>query len=143
MKIKIKRLSPDAVVPVYGKVGDAGLDFTAISQTENTLYTEYGTGLAVEIPPGFVGLIFPRSSCSDYSQILSNCVGVLDSNYRGEIKFRFKDVHKGSLAYAKDYQIGNKIGQLIVMPIPSVEFEEVEELGETNRGTAGYGSSGK
>lgn len=140
MKIKIKRLSDTAIIPAYGKVGDAGLDLTATSMNENALYIEYGTGLAIEIPPGFVGYIFPRSSLSNYHLSLANSVGVIDSNFRGEIKFRFKVTQ--DFPVTNIYNVGDRVGQLIVMPIPSVEFEEVEELGETNRGAAGYGSSG-
>ena len=95
MKLKIKRLHRDAVIPSYAKPGDAGLDLvaTTYSISEDGLYIEYGTGIAVEIPEGHVGLIFPRSSISKTSMILSNHVGVIDSGYRGEIRFRFKDLH--------------------------------------------------
>lgn len=141
MKINVK-LTEGATMPAYSKEGDAGLDFVASDVEYTDLYTEYKTGVHLEIPCGFVGLMFPRSSCSNYCQILSNCVGVIDSNYRGEIKFRFKTVHFGSLAHLKTYQKGDKIGQLIVIPIPKVELVQVDELSETERGEQGFGSSG-
>jgi dUTP pyrophosphatase len=150
LNVKIKRLSPDAVIPKYAKFGDAGSDLVAISVKQEYKYIEYGTGLAIEIPYGYVGLIFPRSSGSDYDQILANCVGVIDSGYRGEIKFRFKISLRANFwnqlldkDTMKFYQIKDKIGQLIIIPIPKVEFEEVEELSATERGTGSYGSTGK
>lgn len=147
--VKFKKLSPEAVVPTYSKAGDAGADLTATSKTETDMYIEYGTGLAVEIPPGCVGYIFPRSSLSNYDLVLSNHVGVVDSNYRGEIKFRFKKIEKleGPKYCAWDaskvYEVGDRIGQLIVMPVPTMTFEEVVELSSSERGDKAYGSSGK
>ena len=144
VNVKIKKLTTEVVIPKYSRSGDAGLDLTATSINETDMYIEYGTGLAVAIPEGFVGYIFPRSSLSNYDLILANHVGVIDSNYRGEIKFRFKKhcTFKVSDAY-KYYEVGDRIGQLIVQKIPLVQFEETEELDETNRGANGYGSSGK
>ena len=142
MKVKFKKLSPEAVLPTYAKQGDAGLDLTAISRgvVENPHYgyIEYGTGIAVEIPEGYVGLIFPRSSISKTGLILSNCVGVIDSGYRGEIKFRFKWIKD-----TDSYVPGDRIGQLVIMPYPQIEVEESDELSETERGDGGFGSSGK
>lgn len=145
MNVKIKKLILEAVIPSYSRSGDAGLDLTATSKEENSLYTEYGTGLAIAIPKGYVGYIFPRSSLSNYDQVLANHVGVIDSNYRGEIKFRFKNtVNLRDVPdfMSKTYNVGERVGQLIVMPIPEVQFEEVTELDETERGDKGYGSSG-
>lgn len=81
MKVKIKKLHPDAVIPVYAKAGDAGLDLTAISESwnEDDSMVTYDTGLAVEIPEGHVGLLFPRSSVSKTRLNLANSVGVIDS----------------------------------------------------------------
>lgn len=144
MKVKIKKLHPDAVVPSYAKPGDAGMDLTAFSKkVENGLYV-YGTGLAFEIPPGFVGLVFPRSSISKKELTLANSVGVIDSGYRGEVCFKFRDVVRDDWDYCDpfDYSVGDRIGQLIIMPYPQVEFEEVEELEDTERGDGGFGSSG-
>ena len=150
MKIKIKKLHPDAVIPSYANLGDAGMDLTAITQTwkysDGGGYYEYGTGLSVEIPDGYVGLIFPRSSQSNVNQLLTNHVGVIDSNYRGEIKARFKYVYNSVVEWSEDYniyEIGNRIAQLIILPYPQIKFEEVDELSETIRGTNGFGSTGK
>ena len=135
MKIKIKKLHPNAIVPKYAKPGDAGLDLTAIGIEVKGHYVTYHTGLAIEIPQGYVGLLFPRSSVYKTHQILSNCVGVIDSGYRGEIMMKFTTTRD-------QYVIGNKIGQLIVMPYPQIEFEEVDQLSVSERGTGGYGSTG-
>lgn len=160
IKVKIKKMNPNAVIPCYAKAGDAGLDLTATSIS----YDEYGnicygTGLAFEIPEGYVGLIFPRSSICKEQLLLSNAVGVIDSGYRGEVSFKFKPsiaLDKNQYVKTVDkilwatavkqnsiYQVGDRIGQMIIMPYPSIEFEEVEELSETERGEGGYGSSGK
>lgn len=140
MKIKIKKTHPDAVIPKYAKFGDAGCDLTAISKTENDLYIEYDTGLSFEIPEGYVGLVFPRSSISKYHLDLANAVGVIDSGYRGSVTARFKKTI--DKAWANEYNIGDRIAQIIVLPYPQVEFIEVEELSNTERGSGGYGSSG-
>ena len=160
IKVKIKKTHPDAVIPRYAKEGDAGLDLTATSMYFDEYGNIcYGTGLAFEIPEGYVGLIFPRSSICKEQLLLSNAVGVIDSGYRGEVSFKFKpsmaldnrqcvkaDSEKlWSIAVRQNdiYKMGDRIGQMIIMPYPSVEFEEVEELSETERGEGGYGSSGK
>lgn len=141
MKIKIKKLDPTAIIPSYSKFGDAGMDLTAVYKKWIDASTlEYGTGLAFEIPEGHVGLLFPRSSLSKKDLILANHVGVLDSGFRGEVTFRFKLTNLGELAPV--YSVGDRIGQIIVLPYPQVEFEEVNELTETERGTGGYGSTG-
>jgi dUTP pyrophosphatase len=148
VKVNIKKLVPEAVIPKYAKPGDAGLDLVATSMTETDMYIEYGTGLAFEIPPGYVGLIYPRSSLSNYDLVLSNHVGVVDSGYRGEVKFRFKkcdslrNPQNVILNGYKFYNVGDKIGQLIVMPYPLVLLNEVTELEESSRGFGGFGSSG-
>lgn len=145
LPVKVKKLNLKAVVPSYGSEQAAGMDLTAISEhivvDGSVAYTEYGTGLAFEIPEGFVGLLFPRSSISSAtSLVLANSVGVIDSDYRGEVKFRFKNVMFGA---GKKYKIGDRIGQLVIMPYPKIKLEEVEDLEDTVRGTGGYGSTGK
>lgn len=141
MIVKVKKLNPNAVINNYAKPGDAGIDLTAVSKTEDTLAVTYGTGLAFEIPEGYVGLIFPRSSVYKQELILSNCVGVIDSGYRGEVMLKFKRTPGGTVP--KQYEIGDRIGQIIIMPYPQVTLVEADELSETERGTGGYGSSGK
>lgn len=141
MNVKIKKLDKNAIIPKYAKDGDAGMDLTATSKwydDDNNVC--YGTGIAMEIPKGYVGLVFPRSSNAKQDLILSNSVGVIDSGYRGEITFKFKLVEDRHLA--KDYNVGDRVGQIIIMPYPVIEFLEVEELTKTERGDGGYGSSG-
>jgi dUTP pyrophosphatase len=140
LKVNVKKLSDKAVMPQYAKPGDAGMDMTATSLIRNEVYYEYGTDIAVEIPEGYVGLLFPRSSISKTKQILANHVGVIDSGYRGEIKFRFK---KLAWDNGEVYNVGDRIGQLIIIPYPQVELVEVDELSSSDRGEGGYGSTGK
>lgn len=140
MKVKIKKLAPNAVIPAYAKDGDAGLDLTATSVwRDDDGNVCYGTGIAMEIPRGYVGLVFPRSSNAKKDLLLSNSVGVIDSGYRGQITFKFKS----ALGTQNIYNIGDRVGQIIIMPYPHIEFEASEELSETERSTGGYGSSGK
>lgn len=139
MIVRFKKLSEKAVTPQYAKPGDAGMDMVATSLVKNEVFYEYGTDISVEIPEGYVGLLFARSSISKTKQILANHVGVVDSGYRGEIKFRFK---KLSWDNGEVYNIGDKIGQLMIIPYPTIVLEEVSELSETYRGDTGFGSSG-
>ena len=138
LKVNIKKLSEDAKIPKYAKDGDAGLDLHATSISFEQHYIEYGTSLAIEIPYGYVGLLFPRSSVSKRDLVLANSVGVIDSGYRGEIKLRFKLT---MLEECLIYKQGDRIGQLVIMPYPQVELNEVEELSETARGDGGFGST--
>jgi dUTP pyrophosphatase len=141
MIVKFKKLDPKAVAPAYSKVGDAAMDLTAISLSkvdkDEFGYLEYGTGLAFEIPEGYVGLIFPRSSISNSGLILTNSVGVIDSGYRGEVKFRFKHIPDTS-----HYKPGDRVGQLMIIPYPQIELQESEELSESDRSEGGFGSTG-
>ena len=137
MKVKMKKLHPDAVIPKYAKPGDAGMDLTAVEMERAWEIVTYKTGLAVEIPEGHMGLLFPRSSVYKTSMALSNCVGVIDSGYRGEIMMKFR----GGPAVTC-YEVGDRIGQLIIMPYPQIEIEEVDSLSSTERGHGGYGSTG-
>ena len=138
MILKVKRLNKNSVLPSYAKKGDAGMDLTAISLSKTIQYYEYGTGLAVEIPHGYVGLIFPRSSISKTDHFLRNSVGVIDSGYRGEVKLRMSLPALGQ----KQYKVGEKIGQLMIIKLPWVDIEETEELSETDRGDGSFGSTG-
>lgn len=151
MKVNVKKLDSNAVLPTYAKHGDAGMDLTATSKS----YDEhgnvcYGTGLAFEIPHGYVGLLFPRSSNTKKDLILGNSVGVIDSGYRGEVVLKFKPsnvystILKGvSLRreYPASYEIGDRIGQIIIMPYPQVEFNLVDELSSSDRGIGAFGST--
>jgi dUTP pyrophosphatase len=142
MKVKIKKLHSDAVVPRYAKPGDAGLDLTAVSMKLDSSsagreMVTFGIGLAVEIPEGHVGLLFPRSSVYKSGLTLTNSVGVIDSGYRGEIMMKFQVSSISNM-----YKVGDRVGQLLIVPYPQVEFEEVDELSSTERGKGGYGSTG-
>lgn len=142
LTVKFKKLSENAVVPKYAKPGDAGLDLTAVSYEYDGLTKRhvYGTALAAEVPEGHVGLIFPRSSICKKDLRLTNSVGVIDSGYRGEIKFFFD-----STGFDDDqiYNVGDRIGQLIIMPYPKIDIQVVDELSSTERGDGGFGSSGR
>lgn len=142
MKVKFKKLNPKAVAPTKAHDHDAGFDLTATSWEYNnaTETVKMGTGIAVQIPAGHVGYIFPRSSIYKKPLILANSVGVIDSGYNGEISFFFKESSK---LWGKSYREGERIGQLIIMPIPSIEFEEVDELDDSDRGEGGFGSTGE
>ena len=141
MKVKIKKLHPNAVVPQYAKSGDGGMDLVATSILSNTTFdVTYGMWIALEIPEGFVGLIFPRSSIRKTDLALTNCVGVVDSGYRGELQATFR---KTLGVESKVYEIGDRIAQIIIIPYPPIEFQEVEELSNTERGEGGFGSTGK
>lgn len=135
--LKIKKIHPDAVLPSYAKSGDAAMDVVAIRRDEEKEFVEYGTGLALEVPKGYVCLIFPRSSVTKKNQMLKNSVGILDSGYRGELILRF---HKTG---DNIYNIGERVGQIMVLPHPYIMVKEVSELSETERGEGGFGSTGK
>lgn len=142
MKIKLKKLHPNAVAPKFGKPGDAGADLVATSMDNTSRINQivYGTGIAVEIPEGMVGLVFPRSSVRNHPLSMSNSVGVIDSGYRGEIMVTFNVLK----AFTQEpYQIGDRIAQLVIMPVPLIQYIEVDELSETERGQGGHGSTGK
>lgn len=167
--VKIKKLHPDAVIPAYAHSTDAGMDLTAISKKfDDHGNVVYGFGLAFEIPKGYVGLIFPRSSNYKTGMWLTNAVGVIDSGFRGEVTAKFALKHNGIMpsklwhrlkylftGYIRNcgvisnynatgsYNVGDRVAQMIIMPYPKVKFQEVEELSETERGEGGYGSTGK
>ena len=141
MKVKVKKLNPEAIIPKYAHPTDAGLDLTAVSyERDNNNLIVYHTGLSIEIPEGYVGLIYPRSSISKYDLELTNSVGVIDSGYRGEILFKFRETTKD---FPNIYVPGDRVGQLIIIPYPSIELEEVDELSSSDRSDKGFGSTGK
>ena len=141
MKIKVKRLNELAMLPTKAHATDAGVDLYATSKTyDNDGNVVYGCGLAFEIPDGYMGLVFPRSSNAKKSLLLSNSVGVIDAGYRGEVTAKFKSI---SPLHEREYKIGERFAQIIFLPIPNVELEIADELSESERGVGGYGSSGK
>ena len=145
-EVKVKKLNKNAVIPKYAKDGDAGMDLVATSIISNTTFdVTYGTGIAMEIPKGYVGLVFPRSSIRKTDLSLTNCVGVIDSGYRGEIQATFKKVFgKNDIRIDEmDYKVGDRIAQIMIIPYPSVTFIESDELSDSERGEGGFGSTGK
>ena len=170
--LKVKKLYEDVPTPKYATNGSAGLDLTAMSRMyDKNGNVCYGTGIAVEIPEGYVGLLFPRSSITKKDIFVKNSIGVIDSDYRGEIilkcapclgysdsfdvdrneNFRygvdtdqdyFKDINY-LINYHQNYEIGDKCCQLVIVPIPKVVIHLVDELSETERGAGGYGHTGK
>jgi dUTP pyrophosphatase len=139
MLVKVKKLHKNAVVPTYAKPGDAGLDLTATETIQVTeTHITYGTGLAFEIPEGYVGLVYPRSSIRKYDLRLTNSVGVIDSGYRGEVQATFDRIGRK----LQNYGPGDRIAQIIIMPHPLITLVETEELSDSERGTGGFGSTG-
>lgn len=150
MRINFKKLADSAVMPKRARPFDAMFDLVAVSVRHGEhrqiadgidshveyIHT-YGTGIAVEIPEGYVGLIFPRSGISKLPIRLANSVGVIDPNYRGEIILKFSGA-------ATSYSVGDRVAQLAVIPLPDVEWKEVSELSPSpdDRGSLGFGSSG-
>lgn len=164
MEVRIKKLCENAVIPSYAHASDAGMDLTATSmKRDEDGNVVYGTGIAIEIPKGYVGLVFPRSSNSKKTLWLTNSVGVIDSGYRGEITFKFRPSiamlprlwtriklrlagHNGTMVqYASPaiYKIGDRIGQIIILPYPAVKFIESDFLYPSDRGECGNGSTGE
>ena len=152
MFVKIKKFHEDAVVPKYAKTGDAGMDMTAVSVERKGDLVIYDLGIGMEIPEGYVGLIFPRSSICKYDLELTNSVGVIDSGYRGNIKAFFRDTgykpiktdNDNTIAsLGKAYEVGDRVCQIMIVPHPHITFVEVNELEDSERGEGGFGSSGK
>lgn len=153
MKVRIKKLHPEAVLPKKAHNTDAGFDLTATNYyIDNNGNVVYGTGLAFEIPKGFAGFVFCRSSVSNYNLSQANCVGVIDSGYRGEVTVKFKPTLEfmrnddpGYIGYRNPryYRLGERIAQLVILPLPDIEFIEADTLEDSDRGTGGYGSTGK
>ena len=141
MKVRFKKLSNDAVAPSKAHQTDAGFDLTSVSVEEDRKrnIVTYHTGLAVEIPEGYVGLLFPRSSVYKHQLQLANSVGVIDSGYRGEIMLKYRIVQP----HISRFSVGDRVGQLIIIPYPDIEFEEADELNESDREEKGFGSSGR
>jgi len=147
VEVKIKKLHPNAQIPKYSREGDAGLDLTAVTinyiedQDGRLDILEIGTGLAVEIPFGYVGLIYPRSSIFKFDLMLVNSVGVIDSNYRGELilKYKISDRQKREWLLFGE---GDRVAQIVIIPYPQINFVETKDLSDSNRGAHGFGSSG-
>ena len=143
MVVKFKRLVDNAIMPIRGTVGSAGIDLTAIQITTETnevgeVILVYHTGLSVEIPEGYCGLLFMRSSVSKKAISMCNAVGVIDSDYRGEITGKFRTTTN---VVPSVYQNGERFAQLVIVPLLNYTIEEAETLGTTERGEGSYGST--
>lgn len=165
MKVKIKKLHEDAIVPTYGTSGAACFDLYAVDVCNMTMaeagvlnkfsanfgieevgviYVReekvFNTGLSFEIPEGYVMLVFSRSGHGFKHNVrLANCVGVIDSDYRGELMVKLTNDSPRSCMPIKN---GDRIAQAMIIPISQVSFELVEELSNTERGIKGFGSTG-
>ena len=145
MELKIKKLSDKAIMPIRAHKSDAGLDLTTTSITSEInecgqFILVYHSDIAVEIPDGYVGLLFPRSSIAKKSIQFTNAVGVIDSGYRGEIMAKVRNTSGDSIPAV--YKVGEKFAQLVIVPyVSDITISEVSELQESDRGTGGYGSS--
>lgn len=143
MEIKFKKLDPRAVAPVRAHNTDAGYDLVAVQITTEInecgqLILVYHTGLAVEIPEGYFGMLVPRSSIFKKSLALTNSAGIIDAGYRGEVMAKFKTTTDVVPAV---YREGDKFAQLLISPVPDVTFTEASELSISDRGEEGYGST--
>lgn len=144
MHVKVKKLTETAKLPTRGSVFSAGFDLYADNNVDITIHPhetrKIGTGLALEIPDGYYGAIFARSGLATKEGLRpANCVGVCDSDYRGEyIVAVHNDSNEDRVIEPKE-----RIAQLIIMQYPHITFEEVDELSDTSRGEGGFGSTGK
>ena len=141
MEVRFKKIHPGAVAPAKAHPTDAGFDLTAVSVSEDRIrnIVTYGTGLAVEIPEGYVGLLFPRSSVYKVQLSLANSVGVIDSGYRGEVMFKYRIVQP----HIRRFSVGERVGQMIILPYPEIAFTEAQSLEESERAEGGFGSTGQ
>lgn len=164
MEIRFKKLVPEAKTPFKAIDVDAGFDLFATAINETPDFIEYLTGIAIEIPEGYVGLVFPRSSVTKYDLMLKNSTGIIDSSYRGEIRCRFakvvsemirkyklKDFFNGDKygidigllnRELKRYEVGDRVAQVVFMKLPKITLIEAKELSDTERGDGGFGSTG-
>ena len=144
MNIKFKRLTENAIAPVKAHAADAGFDLTCSSITteineRGQLIIVYHTGLAFEIPEGYFGALVPRSSIANKTLTLTNCIGVIDAGYRGEVMAKMKATTDVIPAV---YKPGERFAQLIIIKKEDIEPVEAEELTPSDRGEGGFGSTG-
>ncbi len=144
MVVKIKKLSESATMPTRGSLAAAGYDLYANVESDTVIAphttAKIGTGLSMEIPDGYFGGIYARSGIATKEGLRpANCVGVVDSDYRGEI---IVAVHNDS-DVERTITPAERIAQIIIQPYLSVTFEEADELAESERGAGGFGSTGK
>ena len=142
VRVPIKILSRDAQIPHMAYNGDAGVDLRSVERIvlKPQEHAMVATGLAIALPEGYAGFILPRSGLAAKHGIsIVNAPGLIDSNYRGELKVILLNTDPDN---SFTIEIGDRIAQLIVMPVPTINFEQVEELTESQRGESGFGSSG-
>lgn len=140
-KILIKKLVEEVTIPKKMTSGAVGMDIVAISKTITPEYIEFGTGLAIQVPQGYGAFLLPRSSLTKTCYVLNNSIGLIDTDFFGEMRFRFKML--SGYESLPGYEVGDRIGQLVILPVLDFEFQEVEELGSTDRSNNGFGSTGK
>ena len=143
MVIKLKKLSPEATLPTYGSASAAGADLYALTEGDITIGSGetqlIQTGIAIELPEGYAGLIYPRSGLATKRGLApANKVGVVDPDYRGEVMVA---LHNHS-SQPQTVSRGERIAQLVVTPFLRVDFQVAEELSDTVRGEGGFGSTG-
>lgn len=148
MKVKIKKLTDNAITPTYGTSGAACFDIYVSEVPYEKIWSDEpvmcGTGLSFEVPDGHVMLIFSRSGHGFNNDVrLANCTGVIDSDYRGELKVKLTCDINSSIDSVLSIAIGDRIAQAMIIPFEQVQFEVVDELSPTDRGTNGFGSTGK
>lgn len=138
LAINFKRLHANADTPKFMTPGAAAVDLSCVDYVElEGGYYSYNTGIAIELPPGACAQLFPRSSIYRKNAVLANSIGLIDSDYRGPIIAVFK-----SFDGNPPYGLGERCCQLVITTLPTVTFTEVSELGETKRGSGGFGSTG-
>lgn len=138
MQVNFKKLYDNVPTPFKADSGAAGFDLTAMEVTNSNGIVTIKTGIATEIPVGYAGFLFPRSSIYKTGLSLANSVGVIDSSYRGEIMCKFRCLDDNNI-----YKVGDRCCQLVIMPVPDIILCEQSELSDTTRGSGGFGSSGK
>ena len=148
MQINIKKLSPLAKTPTYATDGSGCFDLYSINTLPLLVHegwpVQFDTGLAFEIPPGYGMFILSRSGHGfNFDTRLANCVGFIDSDYRGSVKVKLTADQEHEEAMPLSIMPGDRIAQACILPIPKVEFIVTEELSETARGEGGFGSTGK
>lgn len=142
MIINIRKLSQEAILPTRGSRNAAGWDLYVDSINVCDDFVEIGCGVAIKISDGWAGFLFPRSSVSNTDFMLANSVGLIDSDYTGEIKLRFKPLIHELYGIESPYNIGDRCGQIVFQRVPDVEWSEVDTLEQTERGDGGFGSTG-
>lgn len=143
LNVKIKKMHPDAIMPAYGTDGAAAFDLYAADVDESHIGVVIDTGIAFEIPEGYVMRVYSRSGHGfKYNVTLANSVGVIESDYRGSVKIRLAQFYHSYMP-AAPVKVGDRVAQAIIEPIPRVEFEWADDLSDTVRGDGGFGSTGK